>query len=109
MIAAPCSGEPPEGVGYDPEIRRRRSGDRIEGLVVASCPRRHHQCAVGAEGITERLDQAEWSSLYGPYGAEGGVYEQNPTLLDSKCTELAHEFSCAEFFGGGLALDHAAK
>ena len=48
----------------------------------------HDQCAVGSEGGTKRLDQAERPSLDRSCGSEGRVHEQDPIPLDSKRAEL---------------------
>ena len=97
MIASQHAGQSPERVRDDSKARRRRRGDRVERFVIILRPRRHRQGAVGTEGVTERLDQADWSSLDRPYGAEGRVHEQHPAVLDSERAELIAYLGSAQF------------
>lgn len=95
VAAAHHPGQPPEGVRHDAEVRRRRCGRRIERLAIVSRPRGHGQRAIGTEGGTERLDQAERASLDRPYDPEGRVDEQDPTLPDTERAELARDLVSA--------------
>lgn len=107
VIASQHTGHSPERIRDDSEVWRRWGGHRVEGFVVIPRPRRHHQGAVGPEGITESLDQAERSSLDRPCGPEGCVYEQDTTLLHSEGAELIGYLGSAQLIPIGLALQQA--
>ena len=73
VIASQHTWQSPERIRNDTEARRRWSGHGVKEFVAILRPRWHHQGAGGAECITERVDQAEWSSLDRPGGPEGRV------------------------------------
>ena len=96
VIASPHTGQSPESIRDDAEVRRRGSGERVEGLVVLPRPGRHHQRAAGTEGGTERFDQAERSSLDRSRSSEGRVRQQDTAFLDSERAELIGDLGPAQ-------------
>ncbi len=107
VIASQHTGQSPERIRNDTEARRRWSGHGIKEFIVIFRPRRHHQGAGRAECITERVDQAEWSSLDRPCGPERRVYEQDTTLLDAECVELIGHLGSGQLIPLGFGLHHA--
>jgi hypothetical protein len=108
MVAPHHPGEPPEGIGDDPQVRRGRGARRVEGLVVAPRPGGHHQGAAEAQGVVQGLDQAERSSLHRPDGAEGGMYEQDPALLHAERAELGRHLGPVHAASSAMAAARRA-
>ena len=88
VIASQHAGQPPERIRDDSEARRRWGGEGGERIVVVSRPGRHHQGAVGTEGVTERLDQSDRPSLDRSYSPERRVCQQDTAFPDSELAEL---------------------
>jgi hypothetical protein len=88
VVASQHTRQSPERVRYDSETRRRWSGEWVERFVVISGPGRHHHGAIGTQGTTESLDQAEGSTLDRPCCPEGRVYQQDTAFLHSESAEL---------------------
>ena len=107
VIAAQHAGQSPERIRDHPEIRRRRTGDRLEGSVVVARPRRHDQGAAGADGVANRRDQAARSSLDRPDGPEGRVYEQDAAHPDAEVPQLIGNGAPAQF--GGRSGMHPSR
>jgi hypothetical protein len=107
VIASQCAGQSPEHIRNDSEARRCRSAHRVEWLVVITRPGRHHQSALGPASVTERLDQAERSSLNRPGGPEGRVCEQHTARRDSESSELIGQLGSAQLSRGRFTSQHA--
>jgi hypothetical protein len=96
VIASQHARRSPKRIRNDSEAGRRRSGEHVEWLVGFLRPGRHYQRAVGTEGVTECLDQAERSSLDRLRCPKGGVYQQDTAPLDSEGTQLTGDLGSAQ-------------
>jgi hypothetical protein len=104
MVATPYPGQSPEGIRDDSEVRRRRSGEWVEGLVVVSRPGRHHYRTIGTDRLSESLDQAERPPFHRPRGPEGRVDQQHAPFLDAERTELIDYLGPAQLIPLDLAF-----